>query len=187
MPIFIRLHSDARTDKCDKPEKEREVLSDLKFLLRWFSVLVDAVLHLEENIDRKGMSELFFRPFRVSFTCFANPSFSVLFQIFHPRSSHRGRTRNRRRHRRWFSFSSETKAFVSTWKAIVSLYPISVGSSCTALESLDEAREGAGDGDEGTLLFGPEGDGSSESGTDNERRIFSSISPIKTNEGSTMY
>jgi hypothetical protein len=50
---------------------------------------------------------------------------------------------------------------------------------------LDDPADG--DGDEITLLAGIDGDGSSESATFKDLRIFSNISPITTNDGSTIY
>ena len=55
------------------------------------------------------------------------------------------------------------------------------------LESFSDLGDGGGEGDELTLFAGMDGDGSSESATDSDFKIFSSISPITTNEGSTMY
>jgi hypothetical protein len=67
------------------------------------------------------------------------------------------------------------------------LYPFSNFSSRRVFEPVDDRGEGGGDGDDIILFTGIDGDGSSESGTDKDLRIFSSISPITTNEGSTIY
>jgi len=54
-------------------------------------------------------------------------------------------------------------------------------------DSFDDSAEGDGDGDE-VILFGAiDGDGSSDSETLRFRRTFSNISPITTNDGSTIY
>jgi hypothetical protein len=52
---------------------------------------------------------------------------------------------------------------------------------------LDDPADGDGEGDETILLAGIDGDGNSESETVKDLRIFSSISPITINDGSTIY
>ena len=94
---------------------------------------------------------------------------------------------NGRGHRRRFPLRSiqidETLASCLT----VCSYWLSRCSSRWRLESLDDLGDAVGEGDDGRLLAWAEGDGSSESGTDKDRRIFSNISPMTTNDGSTMY
>jgi hypothetical protein len=52
---------------------------------------------------------------------------------------------------------------------------------------LEDPGDGDGDGDEAALLTGTDGDGSSDSETTIDLRIFSNISPITINDGSTIY
>jgi len=61
------------------------------------------------------------------------------------------------------------------------------GSSFWGLDSFDDVPEGDGDADEAILLTGIDGDGSSDSETTKDLRILSNISPITTNDGSTIY
>jgi hypothetical protein len=54
-------------------------------------------------------------------------------------------------------------------------------------DSFDDSADSDGDGDESTLFAAIDGDGSSESETLRDLRTFSNISPITTNDGSTIY
>jgi hypothetical protein len=53
--------------------------------------------------------------------------------------------------------------------------------------SFDDRAEDDRDGDDKILFPGIEGDGSSDSETFKDLRIFSNISPITINDGSTIY